>query len=192
MLALSQILREQICTKNLIASINDQVRRICVNKSAPFGRVVPIIQIIAAGFFVIRIPAIPKRPQRAQCSCQGASFAQGLAPSIVLVFYYLAAVCVNQRDDIALQVVQVGVGNSIEQNHSRLVLCIVEEVQGVAAARHMYKVLTVKRVLGRAGRGSHLLHPQAIFVIEEADRFAALAIDKLNTKRRSFRFGNSA
>ena len=28
-------------------------------------------------------------------------------------------------------------------------------------------------------------------LIEEADRFAALAIDKLNTKRRSFRFGNS-
>ena len=65
-------------------------------------------------------------------------------------------------------------------------------MQGVAAVGHMHKVLTVKRVLSGAGGGSHLLHPQAIFVIEEADRFAALAIDKLNTKRRSFRFGNSA
>ena len=116
---------------------------------------------------------------------------RGLPQASYLYSNYLAAVCVNQRDDVALQVVQVGVGSTIEQNHSRLILCIVEEVQGVAAARHMYKVLTVKRVLGRAGRGSHLLHPQAIFVIEEADRFAALAIDKLNTKRRSFRFGNS-
>ena len=46
-------------------------------------------------------------------------------PSIVLVFYYLAAVCVNQRNDVALQVVQVGVGSTIEQNHRRLILCIV-------------------------------------------------------------------
>ena len=60
---------------------------------------------------------------------------RGLTPSIVLVFYYLAAVCVNQRDDIALQVVQVGIGSSIEQNHRRLILCIVEKVQGVAAVR---------------------------------------------------------
>lgn len=65
-------------------------------------------------------------------------------------------------------------------------------MQTVAAARHMYNVLTVKRVLSGASGGSHLLHPQAVFVIEEADRFAALVIDKLNTKRRSFRFGNSA
>ena len=41
--------------------------------------------------------------QRTQCSCQGACFAQGVSPSIVLVFYHLAAVCVNQRDDVALE-----------------------------------------------------------------------------------------
>lgn len=65
-------------------------------------------------------------------------------------------------------------------------------MQGVAAVGHMHNVLAVKRVLGRAGRGSHLLHPQAIFVIEETDRFAALAIDKLNTKGVvSLKRGNS-
>ena len=62
----------------------------------------------------------------------------------------------------------------------------------IAVVGHMHNVLAVQGILGRAGRGSCFLHPQAIFVIEEADRFAALAIDKLNTKRRSFRFGNSA
>ena len=117
---------------------------------------------------------------------------RGLTPSIVLIFYYLAAVCVNQRNDGALQVVQVGVGNSIEQNHRRLVLRGIEEVQGVAVVRQVHNVLAVQGILGRARGSSHFLYPQAIFVIEEADRFAALAIDKLNTKRRSFRFGNSA
>lgn len=48
-------------------------------------------------------------------------------------------------------------------------------MQTVAAARHMYNVLTVKRVLSGASGGSHLLHPQAILIVGEADRFAALA-----------------
>ncbi len=39
----------------------------------------------------------------------------------------------------------------------------------------MYNVLTVKRVLSDAGGGSHLLHPQAILIVDEAERFAALA-----------------
>ena len=43
------------------------------------------------------------------------------------------------------------------------------------SARHMYNVLTVKRVLSGAGGGSYLLHPQAILIVDEADRFAALA-----------------
>lgn len=47
-------------------------------------------------------------------------------------------------------------------------------MQGVAAARHMHNVLTVKRVLGRTGGGSHFLHPQAILIVDEVDRFAAL------------------
>ena len=98
--------------------------------------------------------------------------AQGVSPSIVLVFYHLAAICVNQRDDVALQ---VGVGSSIEQNHRRLILRIVEEVQTVAAVRQVHNVLAVQGILGRARGSSHFLHPQAIFVIEEADRFAALA-----------------
>ena len=135
---------------------------------------------------------IPEGVQGTQRICQRARLAGGLASGIVRIGYHLAAVCVNQRDDVALQVVQVGVGSTIEQNHRRLILCIVEEVQGVAAVRQVHNVLTVKRVLSGAGGGSHFLHTQAIFVIEEADRFAALAIDKLNTKRRSFRFGNSA
>ena len=45
----------------------------------------------------------------------------------------------------------------------------------IAVVGHMHNVLTVKRVLSGASGGSHLLHPQAILIVGEADRFAALA-----------------
>ena len=48
-------------------------------------------------------------------------------------------------------------------------------MQGVAAVGHVYNVFTVERVLGRASGGSCFLHPQAILIVDEADRFAALA-----------------
>lgn len=45
----------------------------------------------------------------------------------------------------------------------------------IAAVGHMHNVLAVQGILGRAGGGSCFLHPQAILVVGEADRFAALA-----------------
>lgn len=45
----------------------------------------------------------------------------------------------------------------------------------IAAVGHMHNVLAVQGILGRAGGDSCFLHPQAILVVGEADRFAALA-----------------
>lgn len=63
---------------------------------------------------------IPERLHRTESAGKGTSLAQGGSPSIVLVFYYLAAVCVNQRDDVALQVVQVGVSSSLNKTTAGL------------------------------------------------------------------------
>lgn len=87
----------------------------------PDGRIVEsTAEVVDCGLLIKDMPAIPKGLQRTQCSCQGACFAQGVSPSIVLVFYYLAAVCVNQRDDVALQVVQVGVSSSLNKTTAGL------------------------------------------------------------------------
>lgn len=153
--------------------------RICINKSANDRIIETGFQIVACCFFIIDIPAIPEGIEQSQRIGHRPCAAHDSPPSIVLVFYHLAAICVNQRDDIALQVVQVGVGSTIEQNHRRLILCIVEKVQTVAAARHMYNVLTVKRVLSGASGGSHLLHPQAILIVGEADRTGGVGIGGL-------------
>ena len=45
----------------------------------------------------------------------------------------------------------------------------------IAAVGHMHNVLAVQGILGRAGGDSCFLYPQAILVVGEADRFAALA-----------------
>ena len=48
-------------------------------------------------------------------------------------------------------------------------------MQVVLGVGQVHNVLAVQGILGRAGGGSCFLHPQAILVVGEADRFAALA-----------------
>ena len=73
-----------------------------IDKSAPLRVIVPTAQIIQPGLLVIHIATIPERIERSQRACHRAGFTQYPTPSIVLVFYYLLAVAVNQRDHIAL------------------------------------------------------------------------------------------
>ena len=54
-----------------------------------------------------------------------------------MVFYHLRTVSVNHGHDVALQVVDVEVVRTIEAHHGRLVLRVIEEVQIIAALRHV-------------------------------------------------------
>ena len=112
---------------------------ICIQKPSMSHIIVSTAQVIQTSFFVIHVPAIPKGLDCTQRAGKGISLADRLTPSIVSIRYHFGAVAVNQANDIALQVVQVGVGSTIEDHHSRLVLRIIEEVQVVAAIRHEYK-----------------------------------------------------
>ena len=76
---------------------------VCIDEPTQIRVVVPATQIVQASFFIKDVAAIPEGVQGTQRIGQRARLAGGLAPSIVLVFYYLAAVCVNQRDDVALE-----------------------------------------------------------------------------------------
>lgn len=84
-------------------SINICLSIVRIDETAQIRIVVPATQIVQTGFFVKDIPAIPEGLQRAQCSCQGASLADHLTPSIVSIRYHFGAVAVNQTNDIALQ-----------------------------------------------------------------------------------------
>ena len=67
---------------------------------------------------------------------------------IINKFYHLRTICVNQRNHIALQIVDIEVIDIVIGNHAGLPLRIVEEVQVMAALRHMDDVLAVQRVVG--------------------------------------------
>ena len=131
-------------------------------------------------------PAIPKRIQRGQCSCQGAGLADRLAPSVVSVFYHPCAVCVNQRNHVALEVVHVSVGGTVKEHDDGFVLRIVKEVQGVAAAGQVDDVLPVQGVF----RGleadipgslvvvhAGLLRAQAVLVVPEGNLVVAGCVE---------------
>ena len=76
---------------------------VCIDEPTQIRVVVPAAQIVQTGFFIKDVAAIPKGVQGTQRIGQRPRLAGGLAPGIVLVFYYLAAVCVNQTDDVALE-----------------------------------------------------------------------------------------
>ena len=75
---------------------------ISIQKSPPLRVIVPTAQIIQPGLLIVHIATIPERIERSQRACHRAGFTQHPTPSIVLVFYYLLAVAVNQRDHVAL------------------------------------------------------------------------------------------
>jgi len=84
-------------------SINICLSIVRIDETAQIRIVVPATQIVQTGFFVKDTPAIPEGLQRAQCSCQGASLADHLTPSIAIIRYHFGAVAVNQTNDVALQ-----------------------------------------------------------------------------------------
>ena len=90
------------------------------NPLSKTGTLASTLGTVQPRLFIIDISTIPERLHRTESAGKGTSLAQGVSPSIVLVFYYLAAVCVNQRDDVALQVVQVGVSSSLNKTTAGL------------------------------------------------------------------------
>ena len=78
------------------------INTVSIQKPRPLRIIVPTAQIIQPGFLVIHIATIPERIERSQRACYRAGFTHYPTPSIVLIFYYLLAAAVNQRDHVAL------------------------------------------------------------------------------------------
>ena len=106
--------------------------------------VISTSEIIQPRFFVIDVAAIPEGIDRTQRAGECTSLADRLAPCIVSIGYHVGAVAVKQANDVILLVVEVSVGSTIERHHSRLVLCIVEEVQFIRAGSHMHNILPMQ------------------------------------------------
>ena len=81
---------------------------------------------------------------------------------IITIFYHLRTIRVNQRNHIALQIVDIEVIDIVIGNHAGLPLRIVEEVQVMAALRHVDDIFAIQRIVGRYAV-DNLFNSQAVF-----------------------------
>ena len=93
------------------------------------GIIVSAPQIVQSGFLIIHIPTIAERIQHTNRRCQTAGFADRITPRIINIFYHLRTIRVNQRNHIALQIVDIEVIDIVIGDHAGLALRIVEKYE---------------------------------------------------------------
>ena len=81
---------------------------------------------------------------------------------IINKFYHLRTICVNQRNHIALQIVDIEVIDIVIGDHAGLTLHIIEEMQIMAALRHVDDIFAIQRIVGRYAVDD-LFNSQAVF-----------------------------
>ena len=122
-------------------------KRIRIDKPTPLRIIVPTPQIVQPRLLIKDIPAIAERLHLAQRFRQLASAPQRRTPRIVAVADDGIAILIQNRNNVALQALDVGIRRAIVHHHCRTVLRVVEEVQLVAALGHVDNVLAVQGVL---------------------------------------------
>ena len=130
-----------------MVSFCKNARIVCCKKHACFRIVIPITNIVQSRLLVKHIPAIPKRLHLAQRLRQFTGAPQRRTPRIVAVADDGIAILIQNRNNVALQALDVGIRRAIVHHHCRTVLRVVEEVQLVAALGHVDNVLAVQGVL---------------------------------------------
>ena len=135
---------------------------ICIHKPFPLRIINPAPQIIQSRLLIIHIPTIAERIQRTNRRCQTAGFADRITPHIITIFYHLRTIRVNQRNHIALQIVDIEVIDIVIGDHTGLTLRIIEEMQIMAALRHVDDIFAIQRIVGRYAV-DNLFNPQAVF-----------------------------
>ena len=130
-----------------VALLERRNKRIRIHKPAPLRAKIPASEIVHPCFFIKHIPAIPKRLHLAQRFRQFTGAPQRRAPRIVAVANDSIAILIQNRNNVALQALDVGIRRAIVHHHCRTVLRVVEEVQLVAALGHVDNVLAVQGVL---------------------------------------------
>ena len=130
-----------------VALLERRNKRIRIDKPTPLRIIVPAPQIVQPCFLIEHIPAIAERLHLAQRLRQLTGAPQRRAPRIVAVADDGIAIFIQNRNNIALQALDVGIRRAIVHHHCRTVLRVVEEVQLVAALGHVDNVLAVQGVL---------------------------------------------
>ena len=112
-----------------VDSPNHSKMLIRIEKSFPHRIIIPTPQVVQFRLLIIHIPAIAERVHRAQRSSHLASLADQITPCIINIFYHLRTIRVNQRNHIALQIVDIEVIGIVIGDHAGLALRIIDEYE---------------------------------------------------------------
>ena len=119
-------------------------QNIRIHKPSPPRIIVPTPEIVQPRLLIEHIPAIAERLHLAQRLRQLTGTPQRRTPRIVAVADDRIAILIQNRNNIALQALDIRIGNSVVHHHRRTVLRIVEEMQLIRAVRHMHNILPVQ------------------------------------------------
>ena len=100
-----------------------------IDKSIPMGCIIPASEVVQPRFLIEDVSAITERIANAERVRKRTGRTQQLTPCIVLVFYNKIASAVKDADDVALEVMEVGVGCAVEVYLRGAGLRIIEEVE---------------------------------------------------------------
>ena len=91
-------------------------------------RIITSAEIIQPRLFVVDIPPISEGIKRAEAVLHAASLANRVAPRIVLILYHNGTIAVKNGNNIALQVMYIGILGAIKLNNGGLIAGFIEEV----------------------------------------------------------------
>ncbi len=153
-----------------------------IDKSIPMGCIIPASEVVQPRFLIEDVSAITERIANAERVRKRTGRTQQLTPCIVLVFYNKIASAVKNADDIALEIVEVGVDRAVESHLCRSGLSIVEEMELIGMLNfvevsvvnlHMRKQLAMVGIVRRLRIPAvlqHLLNAHTIVVVLEGER----------------------
>lgn len=76
--------------------------RIRTDKPPDLRVIIPVLQIVHSGFFVVVVASVAERVDFSNGAGFAAGDAQDFSPAVILVFYYSLSCVVNQCNDIIL------------------------------------------------------------------------------------------
>ena len=106
--------------------------------------IIPTLQIVQPSFLIKHIPAISERLYLAQRLRQFTSAPQRRTPRIVAVADDGIAILIQNRNNVALQALNIRIRRAVVHHHRRTVLRVIEEMQLIRAGSHMHNILTVQ------------------------------------------------
>ena len=167
---------EHICIEGLRSCTSVGI---CINESIESRPIVPAPEIIQPRLFIVDIAAVTERLHSAERADKSTSLTDGASPGVIHIPNNNRTIGIKDSNHITLQVLHVAVRHTVIHHNSRLVACIIEEMQFIISAGKMHNVLAMQRIVGHNAIHG-FLHPQPVFVVYEAGRgFAVCHAGKL-------------